>query len=265
LTEQRKYKIISEVAYIGALGGGEGKCPVYKVGDKIVWNGSVLNLQETDAVCLMALYSYNWHHIWEKGDDLIYKIIAQDQRESWHGCPMPGDPYTPCGRVIFKDRRVPLNEIRIEEKKAEKRHYKYKVFVDVVEIQGSCPAFAVGDRLVFDGGIMWDESRIKKNFEGITKLCSYTMDTLVPFTTALNAGIAPVELGLAKSGDDGYALCQACTYMVPSTVHEKFGTNPGHGIVLFRLRREPIEKRAADRYYEWALKEELPGGVSVKY
>ena len=84
-----------------------GKCPVHKVGDKIVIDGPKIVIAKTDAVCVHALSS------------LLHYVIALDEKvdprklglskkrdSAYIQCVDPGEPYTSGGTVIFKCRRI---------------------------------------------------------------------------------------------------------------------------------------------------------------
>ncbi|MCJ7608738.1 hypothetical protein MUP00_03595 [Candidatus Bathyarchaeota archaeon] len=106
-------RVIMEVVEI------KGRCPVYKVGDRIVVDpvpgedASVINLKETDNICTRvlgtALLSYT---LWfeyaspSKGDgDKVpwQRALGPDYSK----CPMVGPPYSKCGYVTFRASGVP--------------------------------------------------------------------------------------------------------------------------------------------------------------
>ena len=101
-----QYRVIYEVEDI------RGTCPVYKVGDKIVFDSQypveAINSKESDAVCLRAIHNMWTHLTWQAGSDPVVTHLSGVAGEYRIACPMPGDPYTPCGYVIFKIRREKL-------------------------------------------------------------------------------------------------------------------------------------------------------------
>jgi uncharacterized repeat protein (TIGR04076 family) len=86
-----------------------GKCPVYKVGDKMVIDGPKILLEETDAVCVHAL-STLLHYVvaLDEGADSVKLGLAKpEEREySYMQCVDPGEPYTSGGTVVFRCRRI---------------------------------------------------------------------------------------------------------------------------------------------------------------
>jgi uncharacterized repeat protein (TIGR04076 family) len=86
-----------------------GKCPVYKVGDKIVIEDPRIILHETDALCTHALSSL-LHYVLalEEGADPVKLGLSKpgDREHAYIQCVDPGKPYTNGGTVIFKCHRV---------------------------------------------------------------------------------------------------------------------------------------------------------------
>lgn len=80
-----------------------GKCPVYKVGDKIVIDGPRIVLDETDAVCIHALSSL-LHYVVALDEDVDPRKLglSKERNSAYIQCVNPGEPYTSGGRVIFK-------------------------------------------------------------------------------------------------------------------------------------------------------------------
>lgn len=81
----------------------EGKCPVHKVGDKIVIDGPKIDLKRTDAVCIHALSSL-LHYVvaLREGADSEKLGLSKDGKYAYIQCLDPGEPYTDGGTVIFK-------------------------------------------------------------------------------------------------------------------------------------------------------------------
>jgi uncharacterized repeat protein (TIGR04076 family) len=84
-----------------------GKCPVHKVGDKIVINGPKIVLEQTDAVCVHALSSLLHYNIaLDEGVDPRKLGLSKEEDSAYIHCVDPGEPYTSGGTVIFKCRRI---------------------------------------------------------------------------------------------------------------------------------------------------------------
>ena len=86
-----------------------GKCPVHKVGDKLVIAGPKIVLEETDAVCVHALSSLLHYVIaLEEGVDPVKLGLSKplDNEHAYIQCVDPGEPYTHGGTVIFRCRRI---------------------------------------------------------------------------------------------------------------------------------------------------------------
>jgi len=87
-----------------------GKCPVHKVGDKIVIDGASIILDRTDALCIHAL-SVILHYavaLDEGADPVKLGLTRPDDRENAYvQCVDPWKPYTEGGTVIFRIKRIP--------------------------------------------------------------------------------------------------------------------------------------------------------------
>ena len=87
----------------------KGKCPVYKVGDRIVVDDPVILLDKTDALCTHALstllhYVTILEHNWCPLE--LGLTTSSDPGHAYMQCVDPGEPYTDGGTVIFKCRRI---------------------------------------------------------------------------------------------------------------------------------------------------------------
>ena len=84
-----------------------GRCPVFKVGDKILIDGPKIVLEETDAVCIHALAPL-LHYVvaLDRGVDPRELGLSKTSTEAYIQCVDPGEPYTEGGTVIFKCRRI---------------------------------------------------------------------------------------------------------------------------------------------------------------
>jgi len=84
-----------------------GKCPVHKVGDKMVIDGPKIVLEETDAVCIHALSSLLHYVIaLDEGVDPRKLGLSKVKENAYIQCVDPGEPYTSGGTVIFKCYRI---------------------------------------------------------------------------------------------------------------------------------------------------------------
>jgi uncharacterized repeat protein (TIGR04076 family) len=122
----------------------------------------------------------------------------------------------------------------------------------VHRVYGCCPIAVEGDKLVFDIQLQLDECKISSGlpgyFEGRPQICSVAFRSIYPYAVAMSFGVSATDLGIAKSGEDGYVLCPA------------WGPPTCEAAVVFRLHPEPIEKGWIDRFYEHLAK---AGHVSV--
>ena len=87
-----------------------GKCPVHKVGDKIVIDGARIVLDRTDALCIHAL-SVILHYAvaLDEGADPVKLGLTkpEDKENAYVQCVDPWRPYTEGGTVIFRIKRIP--------------------------------------------------------------------------------------------------------------------------------------------------------------
>lgn len=84
-----------------------GKCPVFKVGDKIVIEKPKMVLKETDAFCIHVFGSM-LSMITALSRGISFKELGLATKEGDVGyvqCLDPGTPYTNGGTVIFEIRR----------------------------------------------------------------------------------------------------------------------------------------------------------------
>ena len=86
-----------------------GKCPVYRVGDKMVIDGAKIVLEKTDAVCVHAL-STLLHYVvaLEEGTDPVKLGLTkpEEMEYAYIQCVDPGEPYTQGGTVVFRCQRI---------------------------------------------------------------------------------------------------------------------------------------------------------------
>jgi len=84
-----------------------GKCPVFKVGDRIVIEGPKIVPEKTDSLCVHALGSM-LSMVIALGRGVSFKELGLAKKEGDVGyvqCLDPGPPYTPGGTVIFEIRK----------------------------------------------------------------------------------------------------------------------------------------------------------------
>jgi uncharacterized repeat protein (TIGR04076 family) len=90
--------------------------------------------------------------------------------------------------------------------------------IEVVEIEGNCPVYQVGDQFSILGSFKLVAER---------PLCLHALQSVCPYYVALSSGTAPADLGLA--GPDGAAYVQC---LDPQRL-------TGGGTVTFRISPIP--------------------------
>ena len=86
-----------------------GKCPVYKLGDRIVVDDPKILLDKTDALCTHALSPLLHYVTILEHDWCPVKLGLTTPENSEHAytqCVDPGEPYTHGGTVIFRCHRI---------------------------------------------------------------------------------------------------------------------------------------------------------------
>ena len=84
-----------------------GKCPVFKIGDKIVIDVPEIIPQKTQALCVHALGSM-LSMIVALSREVSFKELGLAKEEGEVGyvqCLDPGPPHTPGGTVVFEIKR----------------------------------------------------------------------------------------------------------------------------------------------------------------
>ena len=86
-----------------------GKCPVYRVGDKIIIDDPKIVLEKTNALCIHALtvilhYALVLEYRWNPVELGLTKL--GDEKYAYVQCVDPGQPYTGGGTVIFRIRKI---------------------------------------------------------------------------------------------------------------------------------------------------------------
>jgi len=86
-----------------------GRCPVHKIGDKIVIDGPKLLLEKTNAVCIHALSSL-LHYVVALDHGVspleLGLTRSEDREHAYIQCVDPWEPYTHGGTVIYRCRRI---------------------------------------------------------------------------------------------------------------------------------------------------------------
>lgn len=86
-----------------------GRCPVYRVGDRITVDDPRIVLDKTDALCTHALSTLlhyttildrNWCPV------PLGLTTPADSDHAYMQCVDPGEPYTEGGTVVFRCRKV---------------------------------------------------------------------------------------------------------------------------------------------------------------
>lgn len=94
----------------------------------------------------------------------------------------------------------------------------YTLKVEVVEIEGHCPIYKVGDYFEIEGGYQLVSNR---------PLCMHALQSISPYYVALSRGIGAIELGL--SGPEEGAAYLQCLDPVNYT---------GGGTVTFKIKKD---------------------------
>ena len=87
----------------------KGKCPVHKVGDRILIDGAKILLNKTDVLCVHALpILLHYAVALDEGVDPLKLGLTtpEDREHAYLQCVDPGKPYTEGGTVFFRCRRV---------------------------------------------------------------------------------------------------------------------------------------------------------------
>jgi len=95
---------------------------------------------------------------------------------------------------------------------------EYTIKLRIVEINGFCPVFKLGDEFRMTAGYV---------LEGREQYCMHVISTILPYYIALSRGVSPASLGLCKEGENvAYVHC-------PDTGRSHTG-----GSVVVELSRE---------------------------
>jgi uncharacterized repeat protein (TIGR04076 family) len=93
-----------------------------------------------------------------------------------------------------------------------------RLLIEIVDIQGHCPVYEVGDRFRIEEGY---------RLVGDQPICMHGLQSIVPYYAALSRGVAPSDLGLAGP-EEGVAYVQC---LDPASY-------TGGGTVTFRIEAD---------------------------
>ncbi len=72
--------------------------------------------------------------------------------------------------------------------------------IEVHRIDGDCPVYEKGDKIFIDDP--------EVDLESTDAICTHALDTILHYTTALESGVNPVDLGLSTVREDvAYMQC----------------------------------------------------------
>lgn len=87
----------------------KGHCPIYKVGDEIIFNKFYIDSEKSAPVCIHAFLSMApILYAASRGVSLKDIGIGESDDTGFLTCPDPGPPYTPGGSVLFRIERIRL-------------------------------------------------------------------------------------------------------------------------------------------------------------
>ena len=80
-----------------------GKCPVHRVGDRIVIEGPRIDLGRTDNLCIHALAPLLHYAVaLREGVDPRSLGLSEGEKCAYIQCVDPGEPYTEGGSVVLR-------------------------------------------------------------------------------------------------------------------------------------------------------------------
>lgn len=101
MCDKKKYSLIITVMEV------RGKCPVFKVGDKIVVDSPKIIVDKTDNICIHAL-GCMLSMIVPLSHGISFKqlgLAKEEEEKGYIQCLDPGRPYTDGGTVLFEIKR----------------------------------------------------------------------------------------------------------------------------------------------------------------
>jgi uncharacterized repeat protein (TIGR04076 family) len=108
-------------------------------------------------------------------------------------------------------------------KKNNKCKMRYKIILSVKDIQGNCPLYEVGDKIVIEH--FYIESSLSQN------ICLHAFSAMLSLLSAFSHGVSAKELGIGPEENIGYLQCP-----------DPGAPYTGGGRVLFELRREALNE-----------------------
>lgn len=262
-------KVVYEVEEI------RGTCPVYELGQRLVIDSpapgqEILNMEESDAVCVRVIDNMWTRLMWQFASDRVREHLAGVDGECRISCPMPGGPYTPCGNVIFRiykrdelpsegskpawdvtfpeddDTQYPPEDIRPDLVEYPQQGFNIELIVE--KVYGCCPVSVEGDKMVFNSGIDHEASSVSSdlpefwgNYSEGTRhgaLCPIALQSALPYINGMIIGTQAKDAGLALEGEDGFFVCPA------------WGPPTCEALVVFRLHPSPAKRHSVDAWYE---------------
>lgn len=97
-------------------------------------------------------------------------------------------------RINFPNKNPKRSSPGLERRKA------MRLAIEVIEIEGQCPVYRIGDKIILDDGY-------KVNLRETDNICMHSLSSILPYYNSLSKGVSPQELGLAKEGKDAYVQC----------------------------------------------------------
>lgn len=83
-----------------------------------------------------------------------------------------------------------------------------KLIIEVKEINGNCPVYKIGDKIVLDDGY-------KVNLTQTSAICMHSIASVMPYYVALGNGVSPKKLWLTmeNANDSAFIQClDPCKY-----------------------------------------------------
>ena len=103
-----------------------------------------------------------------------------------------------------------------------------RLVITVEKIQGRCPVYKLGDKIVLDSGYRF-------NLQETTAVCMHSLASIMPYHVAIAKGVPPNQMGLAhKERKDGKAYVH-CLDPCEET---------GGGTVTFSIARVEADPKA---------------------
>jgi len=132
---------------------------------------------------------------------------------------------------------------------------KYKVVFECVEVNGTCPVYKVGSKVVVDECLVWrtDDCPVRYREELSHANCYPFLVDIAPYFRSLCRGITPSALGIAGADGKGYLTCKN---LPVNFYHEKGDYT--HGNATFKVTLIPIEENYNDLWSMELERKKLP-------